>query len=390
MRICIVYDCLFPWTVGGAERWMRNLAEALAADGHEVTYLTRRQWPIDEPPTLPGVRVIAVSREEPLYGPDGNRTIGEPLRFGWGVLRQLARHGRAYDVVHTASFPYFSLLAAGAMRRRGGYRIVVDWHEVWSDVYWREYLGGARGRVAQAIQRRCARVSQEAFCFAQLTAARLREEGLRGEPTVLRGEYAGSTEARAPAPPEPLVVFAGRMIPEKQAPAVVPAVLAARERVPELRAVIFGDGPQLDDVRAAIVAADASEVIRAPGFVSAEEVDATLARACCLLLPSIREGYGAIVVEAAAMSVPSVLVAAPDNAAVEHIEEGVNGFVAPDASAAALADRVVAAWERRAALRSSTSAWFAANARELSMSTSLERVVERYRAGADRQRRAKR
>ncbi|MEA2192962.1 MAG: hypothetical protein QOI73_3083, partial [Solirubrobacteraceae bacterium] len=40
MRILIVYDCLFPYTIGGGERWYRNLAERLVADGHEVTYLT--------------------------------------------------------------------------------------------------------------------------------------------------------------------------------------------------------------------------------------------------------------------------------------------------------------------------------------------------------------
>ena len=94
MRICIVYDCLFPWTVGGAERWYRNLAERLALDGHEITYLTRLQWADDQPPVLPGIRVLAVSPDEPLYGPDGNRRIGEALRFGWGVLKHLARHGR--------------------------------------------------------------------------------------------------------------------------------------------------------------------------------------------------------------------------------------------------------------------------------------------------------
>ena len=27
MRICLVFDCLYPHTVGGAERWYRNLAE---------------------------------------------------------------------------------------------------------------------------------------------------------------------------------------------------------------------------------------------------------------------------------------------------------------------------------------------------------------------------
>lgn len=382
MRICIVYDCLFPWTVGGAERWMRNVAEALAADGHDVTYLTRRQWPDAQPPQLPGVRVVAVSREEPLYGPDGNRTIGEPLRFGWGVLRHLARHGRDYDVVHTASFPYFSLLAAGAMRRRGGYRIVADWHEVWSDAYWREYLGGVQGRIARRIQRACARVRQEAFCFSELHARRLREEGLRSEPTVLRGEYAGPEEPLERRAPEPLVVFAGRMIPEKQAPAVVGAVAAARERVPQLRGLIFGDGPQLDDVRAEIARLGAGDFVRAPGFVDAAEVEDGLSRATCLLLPSIREGYGAIVVEAAAYGVPSVLVAAPDNAAVEHIDEGVNGYVAPDASPRALADAVVTAYERREELRASTGAWFEAHAHELSMRTSLERVVASYRPDA--------
>lgn len=380
VRICLVYDCLYPWTIGGAERWMRDLAERLAADGHEITFLTRLQWDPAEPPQIGGVRVIAVSRDEPLYGADGNRTIGEPLRFGAGVLRHLWRHGRDYDVVHTASFPYFSLLAAGAARRRGGYRIVADWHEVWSDEYWHDYLGGIKGRVARAIQRRCARVPQRAFCFAELTAGRLRELGLRGETTVLRGEYRTPAEPPAPRTPEPLVVFAGRMIAEKQTPAVVPAVVTAREQVPELHAEIFGDGPQLGVVRDAIARAGAGAFIEAPGFAPAERLETTLSRACCLLLPSIREGYGQVVVEAAAMGVPSVLVRAPDNAAVEHIEEGVNGYVCEDASAAALSAAIVACWERRDELRTSTAAWYSENARELSIETSLERVVESYRS----------
>ena len=54
MRICVVYDCLFPYTVGGAERWYRNLAERLAAEGHEVTYLTLRQWERGEAPRIDG------------------------------------------------------------------------------------------------------------------------------------------------------------------------------------------------------------------------------------------------------------------------------------------------------------------------------------------------
>jgi glycosyltransferase involved in cell wall biosynthesis len=380
MRICLVYDCLFPWTVGGAERWMRAVAEALAAAGHDVTYLTRQQWADGEEPEIPGVRVVAVSPYEELYGADGNRTIGQALRFGRGVGRHLAAHRGAYDVVHVSTAPFFGLLAAGLVRRYGRYRLASDWFEVWSDAYWREYLGPVKGRVAALVQRTCARLRQEAFCSSLLHARRLKELGLRGEPTVLRGMWTGPTEPQAPRPAEPLAVFAGRMIPEKHAPAVVPAVLAARERIPELRATIFGDGPQLGDVRTAIAAAGAQDVIDAPGFVEAQRLEDTMARAACLILPSTREGYGLVVVEAASMGVPSVLVDAPDNAATEHIVEGVNGFVAPDLSPGALADGIVAAVRGGDALRASTVGWFAEQAEQLSIRTAIAQVLARYGA----------
>jgi glycosyltransferase involved in cell wall biosynthesis len=382
MRICLVYDCLFPWTVGGAERWMRAVAEALAADGHEVTYLTRRQWEPGDEPRVPGVRVIAVSPAEPLYGPDGNRMIGQALRFGRGVLGHLVRHRGAYDVVHVSASPFFGLLAAGLARRLAGYRLASDWFEVWSEGYWREYLGPVKGRVAALVQHTCARLHQEAFCSSRLHAQRLREAGLRGEPTVLRGMWTGSTERPVPRPAEPLVLFAGRMIPEKHAPAVVPAVMAARERVPGLRAAIYGAGPELETVRAAIDAEGAHDLIDAPGFVDEDVLEDAMGRAACLLLPSTREGYGLVVVEAAARGVPSIVVDAPDNAATELIDEGVNGFVSPDLSAQALSRAIVAAWEGGAALRATTADWFAAHVADLSLEASLRQVLARYRAAA--------
>src|SRR5690242_7303600 len=135
MRVCIVYDCLFPHTVGGAERWYRNLTERLADDGHEVTYLTLRQWDRGEDPGVRGVRVRAVGPRMELYAGPGRRRVMPPLVFGAGVLWHLLRQGRRYDVVHTASFPYFSLLAAALARVPLRFRVVVDWHEVWTRAY---------------------------------------------------------------------------------------------------------------------------------------------------------------------------------------------------------------------------------------------------------------
>src|SRR3981081_3575251 len=147
MRICLIYDCLFPYTIGGGERWYRELGERLAADGHDVTYPTLPQGDRGERPSAgAGVRVVPVGPRLKLYV-GGRRRIVPPLVFGLGVLWHLLRHRRSYDVVHTCSFPFFSLLAAAALRPLGRYVLVVDWFEVWTLQYWREYLGRVGGRI---------------------------------------------------------------------------------------------------------------------------------------------------------------------------------------------------------------------------------------------------
>jgi glycosyltransferase involved in cell wall biosynthesis len=380
MRICIVYDCLYPYTVGGAERWYRNLAERLAADGHEVTYLTMRQWD-GEPGAGPaGVGVRAVSPGARLYTRSGRRRILPPLAFGAGVLLHLLRRGRRYDVVHTASFPYFSVLAAAAARRRARYALVIDWHEVWTRDYWREYLGRAGGALGWWVQLRCVRVRQRAICFSRLHAERLRRARVGGEVTRLEGQYAGQAPAaRRLDGARPVVVFAGRHIPEKRVTALPRAIALARRELPELRCEIYGDGPDRDAVAARVRELGLDDAIALPGFVAAEEVERALADALCMALPSRREGYGLVVLEAAARGTPSVVVADPDNAAVDLVSDGESGVVAPAASPEALAAAIVRVRDAGPALRRSTAAWFDANADRLSLSASLERVSGLYR-----------
>jgi glycosyltransferase involved in cell wall biosynthesis len=373
MRICLVYDCLFPHTVGGAERWYRSLAERLAADGHEVTYLTLRQWDRGVDPGVTGVDVRVVGPRMRLYSGPGRRRVLPPLVFGAGVLWHLIRNGGRYDVVHTCSFPYFSLLAAALVRRRWRYRLVVDWFEVWSRDYWHDYLGRIGGDVGWLVQRLCARLPQRAFCFSKLYAARLRDEGLTGEITSLAGAYDGPEQANPGRNGEPLVVFAGRHIPEKCVPAIPPAILQARQRLPGLRAAIVGDGPDRPEVIRLV-----EEAVDVPGFVATEAVQDLMQRAMCMLLPSRREGYGLVVIEAASCGTPSVVVAGPDNAAVELIAEGRNGFVADSVSPAALADAIVRVSGGGAELRRSTADWFDANARRLGVASSLEVVARSY------------
>lgn len=379
-----MYDCLYPWTVGGAERWYRALAERLAADGHEVTYVTLLQWGEDDAPELPGVTVVGLGRRQrPLYDDAGKRRIGPPLFFGIAALWWLLRNGRRLDVVHTASFPFFSLLALAAVRPLGRYRVLCDWFEVWTKAYWTDYLGAIGGRIGYAVQWLCSRVPQEAFAFSDLHARRLVGLAPRRTVTRLTGAYPGSLKVPSPtpAPVPPHVVYAGRYIPEKQVPTLVPAIAWAAERLPGLRATLLGDGPERARVQADVEAAGLAEVIAVPGFVATETVDEVFASASCVVQPSRREGYGLVVVEAASRGVPVVVVEGADNAATELVDEGVNGFVAAAHAPEALGAAIVAACLGGTDLRASTCDWFAHNAERLSLRSSLDQLDAFYRAG---------
>ena len=377
MRVCFVFDCLYPHTVGGAERWYRNLAESLGAHGAQVSYLTLLQWDPDLGANVPNVEVVAVAPRMKLYV-DGRRSVGAQVRFSLGVFRHLVIHGGRYDVVQTPAL-HASLLAVLAARPFRHFKVVVDWFEVWTREYWLEYLSGLAGRLGWLAQRITARSRHEALCFSRLHARRLEQLGHRGGITLVEGLSVMPEEDPVPVPAEPLVVFAGRHIPEKQAPAVVQAVARARERIPELRAEIFGDGPDRGEVLRLIETLGLDGAVTAPGFAEADEVQGTLRRALCHLFPSRREGYGLVVVEAAALGTPTVVIEGPDNAALELVVDGENGVVARSAEPQELADAILRVHAAGPELRSSTAAWFRRNRERLSLESTLETLNDVYR-----------
>jgi glycosyltransferase involved in cell wall biosynthesis len=383
LRIALVYDCLYPNTIGGAERVYRNLAEHLN-QRHEVTYITRRQWGEEGPRT--SFETVAVSPGGPLYAASGRRRFGPPLRFGLGVFWHMLRHGHRYDAVQTISVPMFPILGtvAAIRLRRLRPRVVVDWFEVWTREYWLSYMGPLAGRLGFAVQRLCARLPDQSFTYSRLFEQRLRSYGHRAPITRLTGAYTEPPEIGPPRPrpPDraPFALFAGRHIPEKSVPAVPPAIAAARAEIPGLRCVILGDGPDTEATRALAGRLGLAEEVEIRGRVEASEVAEAMAAAACLIHPSIREGYGLVVVEAAARGTPVVVCAAPDNAATELVEEGINGFVARSEKPADLAAAIVAAINGGEALRASTWDWYQRNREALSLESSLRAIEASYGA----------
>lgn len=373
-----MYDRVYPASVGGAERWYRLLAERLAEAGHRVTYLTTRHEGNKRAPEIPGVRVLSFPAPPDIYG-RRRRKVAPMVAFGLAVGRHLYIHGAEYDVVHTSAMLSWAALIAGWLARHRGYRLVLDWWEIWTLRYWSEYVGQIAGLAGWLMQRQVSRLQHQPVAYSELHATRL--SGLRssGAIPILRGLLDESWGVQKPDRADPLVVSAGRMIPEKQVAAVIPALSISRRSLPGLRAVLFGAGPDEARVRSAIDVSGLTSFVELPGFVADNELRDTLCRALCLILLSRREGYGLIVAEAAALGVPSIVLCHPDSAASELIIDGVNGVLCKSTHPTEVAGAIIRIHEAGPTMRQSTFNWFKTHADELTVGSSLPRLLTIYR-----------
>ncbi|MDQ1177130.1 glycosyltransferase family 4 protein [Microbacterium sp. SORGH_AS_0421] len=357
--VAVAYDCLFPYSTGGGERQYRAFADELGRAGLDVDYLTAVQW--DGPtPAEDRFRIVPVTGRLSLYSPDGVRRIPAALRYAAGLLGALVRRRKQYAAVIVSGLPIFNVFAARLALLGSGTRIVVDYLEVWHRRQWVEYSGLVTGTIAWVLQRAAIALTPLATCHSQLSATRLRREGLRRPPLVSPGLIDGAADVSSPSPAAtpPYVLYVGRHIPDKRVEVLPAAVAVARESIPDLRLVVLGTGPSSDAVRAEVRRVGGENWTDFPGFVSDAELDTLLHGALALANPSRREGYGLVVVEANAHGTPVVLVADEGNAATELIDAGVNGVVSPSTRPTDLARAFRDIADGGETLRRSARAWY--------------------------------
>jgi glycosyltransferase involved in cell wall biosynthesis len=378
LKVCVVYDCLFPLTHGGAERWYRALVDKLVASGASVTYLTRRQW-TGEAPQWKGVSVVDVSARSELYDAEGIRRTGPALAFGYGTLRWMLRHRGDNDAVITANFPFFSLLAIRGALIGTKTPVFVDFHEIWSSSYWRSYAGGLTGTLGAVIQRLCIRVTRFAQVFTTESERELRSHGYRGDAVVLAGLLPSDRSIEfvtASRGDHPMVLFVGRHVAHKGVRLLPDIFNAAREAIPNLTMTIVSDGPERPRVEGEVERLGLSNVVSFTGSVSEEELLRHYAEAACTVIPSLREGYGVVVGESVSTGTPVIVANNRENLATTLVEHGINGYVV-EPTIRGMAEGIIAAINAGDPLRRSTHQWSAQKSTLMSMDRSLDQMVKR-------------
>ncbi|MDQ1461191.1 MAG: hypothetical protein QOI08_2675 [Actinomycetota bacterium] len=104
----------------------------------------------------------------------------------------------------------------------------------------------------------------------------------------------------------PLVVAVGRLVPVKRFDVLIDALADVKARLPELRAVIVGEGYERDALERRIAELDAQSWISLPGRVDNATVLDLYRRAWVLASASRHEGWGMTITEAAACRTPAV------------------------------------------------------------------------------------
>lgn len=263
--------------------------------------------------------------------------LGQALR-GLRRLGGLCRHGRV-DLVHVHSSWNGSFArkgAAVALARRHRVPVVLQLHgSGWE-------RGLRRRGLAGAVARRAARhAARHADAVVAATPAWADEVG-----RLLRLDRVDAVPNLVTAPPPPAagngrpetVVCLGRLTREKGALDLVEAFAGVRERHPQARLVLAGEGRDAAAVREAVAAHGLEPAVELPGWVDRDRKRALLASASCLVLPSHAEGLPLALLEGLLAGVP--VVATRVGGIPEAVRDGEEALLVPAHDTGALSRAV--------------------------------------------------
>ena len=308
------YTYSFLPTVGGAEILLHGLADSLAERGHEVTVWAPRVRGLDN-------RVPTRYRL---------RRYGRPSSKRFGVRQTLpmlclGTWGRRPAVLHCHG-AYPAGFVGAAFKRLTGTPMLIRPHG--ADILPGEWID--RDPRLAARMRRALLTADAVVAQGRFLAERLRALGIPSERLHLIHNGVRLPESSAnPAPGEPLVLAMGSLTPKKGFDILLQAFHLVRQRVPEARLTIAGDGPERPRLVGLVDSLGLTESASLPGLVRGDAKTALLLQASVFVSSSRREPFANANLEAMAQGRPIVATRVGGN--VEMVEdEGTGLLVEPE------------------------------------------------------------
>ena len=326
MKIAFIYDAVYPWVKGGAEKRVYELAKRLALRGHEVHWYSIGWWWTENDHNdilMDGIKLHGVSDPISLYSED-RRSIKEALIFSLKLLRPLLKD--SYDVVDCQGFPFFSCFTAKIHSGLGKSNLIITLHEVWGD-YWYTYLGKP-GIFGKIVERAMLSLTNNIITVSEKTKKDLKKIKKSEKSVIIpNGIDFNHIVGIKPSIEESTIIFAGRLIKEKNVDFLIQSIATVKEKIPEITCLIIGNGPEHSKLENLVIDLKLKDNIIFKDFMDDyDDLIGYMKSSKVLVLPSTREGFGMVVIEANACGIPVVTVNHHMNAASDLVIDGVNGF----------------------------------------------------------------
>jgi glycosyltransferase involved in cell wall biosynthesis len=298
---------------GGAEVFVQEVAARWIEHGHEVVLLTSGFARGLGHETIDGVKVRRLGRLR-------NGT------FHLLVQRELAQL-RGFDVIVEGinTIPFFTPLWSRLPPTIAlVYQLAVE--------VWHAELPRPTSDVAQWLEPKLLTPYRDVpvVTISESGKQELLSAGLKHVTVVEPGRSDVPPLEATVKEPRPTLMFAGRLAANKRPDHAVEAFKQIRRNQRDARLWIVGQGPMARQLaRTLPIGADLL------GHVSRKELYERMARAHCLLVPSVREGWGLVVTEANAVGTPAVGYDVPGLR--DSIQHGRTGLLAAPGRPEALA-----------------------------------------------------
>jgi glycosyltransferase involved in cell wall biosynthesis len=311
MNIGYVSDVVYPFVKGGAEKRIYEMAKRLATND-DVHIFGVKWWKGKNDIELGGIHLHGVCKPLSLYAGE-RRSFREAARFA-GSLRPIFKQD--LDIIDCNQFPYLHCFPSRLISQLKSIPLVITWHEFWGD-YWYEYLGklGSFGKLTE----RAALMIADEVVAVSTTTKELLEHFRKSVSLVPNGVDISLIDSIAPAEISVDALFVGRLIPEKN------VELLVRAMPPSKTLCIVGEGPE--KARLVQLSKELSTNVRFRSELPYEDLIGVMKAANSLVLPSSREGFGIVALEALACGTPVITSNVRKNAARGLITHGENGFV---------------------------------------------------------------
>lgn len=378
LKIAIIEDTFYPYTIGGAEKRYWEVAKRLART-HEVHFYTM-QWPgMNKSTITEGVHIHAVCKPLlQLYGSNNKRTVLNPCLFALRLLPTIAK--KRFDVIDCNNSPFLHFFAAKVATATRRTPIVMTFHEVWGD-YWYEYFGSRlSGFIGKAIETITLQTSAKVVVLSEKNVGRCENMGIpKGRVIVIaNGLDSPKINRVEKATDESDVIYVGRLISHKHVDVLVGAVARVKQKVPNIKCTIIGDGPEKPRIESQIRGLNLQDNIQLHKPVSSDiEVFSYLKSSKIFMSPSTREGFGLIIPEAKACGLPVITISHQMNGSASFVKNGVDGFIV-ELSETAIADKIIELLLNRDKL-ASLSKGALESAAEYDWETTVQKLSALYR-----------